>query len=143
MEKLETDSAGSSKGPPPLGPKLRVKPGPTYKKELGKYAFLFPGADSAVVRASQRALLHGRSKRPAAAKAAALEPYLTPQFGASFCVSTRYYAAATAAVGLLFGLLARRAWGRALLAWGGEDIRDRHARTSRGDPLRGAHYLDE
>ena len=26
---------------------------------------------------------------------------------------------------------------------GGEDIRDRHARTSRGDPLRGAHYLDE
>ena len=92
-----------------------MKPGPTYKKELGKYAFLFPGADSAVVRASQRALLHGRSKRPAAAKTAVPEPYLTPQFGASFCVSTRYYAAATAAVGLLFGLLARRAWGRALL----------------------------
>ena len=115
MEKLEADSAGSSKGPPPLGPKLRVKPGPTYKKELGKYAFLFPGADSAVVRASQRALLHDRSKRPAAAKTAVPEPYLTPQFGASFCVSTRYYAAATAGVGLLFGLLARRAWGRALL----------------------------
>ena len=92
-----------------------MKPGPTYKKELGKYAFLFPGADSAVVRASQRALLHGRSKRPAAAKTAVPEPYLTPQFGASFCVSTRCYAAATAAVGLLFGLLARRAWGRALL----------------------------
>jgi hypothetical protein len=102
MEKLEADSPGSSKGPPPLGPKLRVQPGPTYKEELGKYAFLFPGADSAVVRTSQRALWHGRSTRPAATSAAP-EPYLTPQFGASFCVSTRYYAAATAAVGMLFG----------------------------------------
>ena len=68
----------------------------------GRRAFLFPGADSAVVRTSQRALWHGRANQPAA-KSAAPEPYLTPQFGASFCVSTRYYAAATAAVGMLFG----------------------------------------
>ena len=50
--------------------------------------------------ATTRAALRNASS---AAKSAAPEPYLTPQFGASFCVSTRYYAAATAAVGMLFG----------------------------------------
>lgn len=74
LAKLEAEAAGSSKGPAPLGPKLKVAPGPTYKKELGKYAFLFPGSDVAVVRTSQRAL--ARRAKPD-------EPYLTPQFGES------------------------------------------------------------
>ena len=40
---------------------------------------------------------------------------MTPQFGASFCIRSRYYAIATAVMGLLFNVLSQRAWGRQLL----------------------------
>ena len=94
LEKLEAEAKGSSQGPPPLGPRLRVAPGPSYKKEIGKYAFLFPGSDVAVVRTSQRAIARYPKKQG--------EPYLTPQFGASFCVTTTFWALATTTIGALF-----------------------------------------
>jgi short subunit dehydrogenase-like uncharacterized protein len=55
-EKLEREAPGSSKGPAPLGPKLRVPRGPVWVEQLQKYSFLFPGADAAIVRTSQRHL---------------------------------------------------------------------------------------
>jgi short subunit dehydrogenase-like uncharacterized protein len=107
LEQLEADSPGASKPPPPLGPKLRVAPGPKFHLELGKYTFLFPGSDVAVVRTSQRSLAR-RPTKPG-------DVYLTPQFGASFCVSSLFYACSTALAGGVFNLLAQRAWGRAML----------------------------
>eukprot|EP00928_Gymnodinium_smaydae_P086809 TRINITY_DN71233_c0_g1_i1.p1 TRINITY_DN71233_c0_g1~~TRINITY_DN71233_c0_g1_i1.p1 ORF type:complete len:682 (-),score=72.63 TRINITY_DN71233_c0_g1_i1:166-2127(-) len=107
MAKLEKDEKGSSQPPVTLGPKLRVAPGPRWKPDLQKYTFLFPGSDVAVVRTSQRHLAHLPQTKG--------EPYLTPQFGASFCVNSTVLAVATAAFGLLFNVLAQRAWGRKLL----------------------------
>ena len=107
LAKLEAEAPGSSVGPVPLGPRLRVATGPTYKAELGQYAFLFPGSDVAVVRTSQRALARA-PRKPG-------EPYLTPQFGASFCVAGAKWALATAVMGLLFNVLSARSWGRKLL----------------------------
>jgi len=107
LAKLEAEAPGSSKPPPPLGPKLRVAPGPTYKPALRRYAFLFPGSDVAVVRASQRALCRAPPKKG--------EPYLTPQFGASFTVASPVWAGLVALIGLTFNLLSGYGWGRKLL----------------------------
>ena len=98
MAKLEADAPGSSKPPPRLGPRLKVPSGPSWNNELRKYTFLFPGSDAAVVRTSQRIL--ARLPRKAG------EPYLTPQFGASVCVNSTFWAAMMATMGLLFNLLA-------------------------------------
>ena len=54
--KLEAQHTGASKGPERLGPKLVTPRGPVWNKALQKYAFLFPGADAAVVRTTQRTL---------------------------------------------------------------------------------------
>lgn len=118
LAKLEAEQPGSSAGPVPLGPKLRVAPGPAYKKALRAYTFLFPGSDVAVVRTSQRLLASLERAKPAAAAASSTaerKPYLTPQFGASFCVQSFFWAAATSTCGLLFNVLSKRAWGRQLL----------------------------
>jgi short subunit dehydrogenase-like uncharacterized protein len=104
---LESQAAGSSRPPPPLGPKLRVPAGPSWNKQLRKHTFRFPGADAAVVRTSQRVL--ARRPRPPG------EPYLTPQFGASFCVPSLFWAAVVAAAGAVFNQLASSRPGRALL----------------------------
>lgn len=37
-----------------VGPPLRAKAGPFFEPRMGRYAFRFPGSDSAVVKASQR-----------------------------------------------------------------------------------------
>lgn len=37
-----------------IGPPLRAKAGPFYDPRVGRYAFRFPGSDSAVVKATQR-----------------------------------------------------------------------------------------
>lgn len=107
MEKLDRESPGSSNGPSKIGPKLRAKQGPFWNKRLSKYCFLFPGADSAVVRSSQRTL------------AALLPPEeasrLSPQFGAYFCVSSLLWTAIATLLGLVFNFLAARSWGRKLL----------------------------
>ena len=107
LDKLESDKPGSSKGPPPLGPRLRVKPGPVYNKALGRYTFLFPGADVAVVRTSQRAIDQLPKK--------AGEPYLTPQFGASFAIKNQMSTCLVILGGLAFNILSGYAWGRKLL----------------------------
>ena len=128
LHKLELERPGSSKGPLPLGPKLRVPAGPVYKKALDAYCFLFPGSDVAVVRTSQRSLANqaasstnssssssSSSSSPSSSVAANRPPYLTPQFGASFCVASASWAAATAGAGAVFGFLSKYAWGRKLL----------------------------
>ena len=51
LAKLEAEAAGSSKGPPPLGPKLHVASGPKWKEELRAYSFLFPGCVHEAYRA--------------------------------------------------------------------------------------------
>jgi hypothetical protein len=84
-----------------------VPAGPSWNKQLRKYTFRFPGADAAVVRTSQRSL--ARRQRPPG------EPYLTPQFGASFCIQGPFWAAVVAAAGGVFSLLASSRLGRALL----------------------------
>lgn len=104
---LEEQNPGSSRPPPALGPKLRVPTGPSWNKQLRKYTFRFPGADTAVVRTSQRVL--ARRPRPPG------EPYLTPQFGASFCVQSPIWAAVVAAAGAVFNTLASSRLGRAVL----------------------------
>lgn len=58
------------------------------------------------MRTSQRQIAHARTTS---------DPFLTPQFGASFCVSSPARAAAVALVGSVFNLLATYAWGRSLL----------------------------
>ena len=120
LAKLEAERPGSSAGATPLGPMLRVAPGPAYKKALRAYTFLFPGSDVAVVRTSQRTLANLKRDQPAPAAPAASaakprEPHLTPQFGASFCVKSTFWAAATTTCGLLFTTLSKREWGRRLL----------------------------
>jgi len=86
-----------------------VAGGPSFNQALGKYTYLFPGADAAVVRTSQRILAHQPGKRVGG------QPYLTPQFGASFCVASAFWAMAIAAIGAVFGMLSQYSWGRALL----------------------------
>ena len=107
VEKLEAESPGSSKPPPALGPKLKVRPGPAWHKGLKAYTFLFPGADSAVVRTSQRAI----AKLPKARGA----PYLTPQYGASFAVRSVMWAGLTTLMGMTFNVLCGSAVGRRIL----------------------------
>ena len=107
LAKLEADAPGSSKPPTPLGPKLRVAVGPAYKAALKAYSFLFPGSDVAVVRTSQRTL----ARIPSAAN----EPYLTPQFGASFTIKSPVMAFLVALTGLTFNTLSGYKWGRSIL----------------------------
>ena len=92
LAKLEAVRPGSSKGPPPIGPKLKVPAGPTWHAGLKKYAFLFPGADAAIVRTSQRTL-HHTLEPPLDGSV----PYLTPQFGAWSARTDRTWASRAAA----------------------------------------------
>ena len=107
LAKLESDAPGSSKPPPALGPRLKVHPGPSWHKKLGRYSFLFPGSDVAVVRTTQRAIAR-LPKR-------STDPYLTPQFGASFTIASPLWAGITACIGATFNVLSGYGWGRALL----------------------------
>lgn len=107
LSKLEAADAGSSRPPPALGPKLKVHPGPQWQPKLQRYSFLFPGADVAVVRTTQRAIARYPKR--------AGEPHITPQFGASFTVASPFWAGMTALVGLTFNLLCKYGWGRSLL----------------------------
>mmetsp|Transcript_21764 Transcript_21764/g.44692 ORF Transcript_21764/g.44692 Transcript_21764/m.44692 type:complete len:506 (+) Transcript_21764:47-1564(+) len=124
LESLERHQPGSSKGPGPLPgcPKLKVKAGPEWEPLLQQYAFLFPGADAAVVRSTQRRLAHRKPRDERRGSGGgrgqeAAEPsyYFTPQFGAYFCVSSFGWAVVVAAIGAVFSTLAKWGWGRRLL----------------------------
>ena len=87
---------------PTYGPKLPRHQFLFYKNELNKYAFPFPGADSSVVRRSQR-YLHSKNK---------LRPV---QFNMYFLIKSFFSSLLVIICGAMFTLLASKSWGQRLL----------------------------
>jgi hypothetical protein len=105
---------------PRLGPKMELKRGLLpWDERIKAYAIVFPGADAACVRLSQRQQLglasesRVKSPRKGAPKSARDLPPV--QFSAYFGIATTWNLLLLTFYGAVFAFLARFAWGRKLL----------------------------
>jgi short subunit dehydrogenase-like uncharacterized protein len=92
--------------PLPKGEKLKLKGNMSWDYRFKRYLFVFPGADSAVVRLSQRQLLASKSK------VGQIPPV---QFAAYVGLQTLVWTVLLMIVGFVFSTLAKYEMGRSLL----------------------------
>ncbi len=87
---------------PNLKPKLIKRPAVHRSKLVNSWCIPFPGSDRSVMMRSQRARYHSDNRRPA-------------QISCYVQISSLFYLVLTMLMGLVFGVLARFKYGRALL----------------------------
>jgi len=98
---------------PKFDKKLALKSNMSWDPVFQRYLFVFPGADSAVVRLAQRQIVQlAKTGQPGSKKLGKLPPV---QFGAYVGMETLFWSVMTAIIGIVFTTLAKFAFGRRLL----------------------------